>query len=420
MLRGLTGTPMRRIDLAKRVFAEADPEPFTLANFTTKSLTDSIRFIPALSPEGDGAILPAMRHRIGFCTAKDGVRLAFSVGGKGHPILLVKSFWGHVENDASSPIWRHWIAALAELGTLVRYDARGTGLSDHRVQDYCFDTLVGDAEAVVDHLGLKQFAVVSLTGGAPIAIALAARRPGAVTRLVLHAGYVRGRSAGEDASRALVSETFVELVRGSWEEPRSVARRMLVDSFIPDAPVDIQEAFDRGALESAGGDDAARIARANYEMDVRAQASKVRCPVLNLQPVHNHLLLSAPGSSPLDEGRLLATCMPQTRLVPLESRNHILLEHEPAWQHWRTEVQAFLSSRPSPGPFSLLSPREAEVARLLASGLDNAQIAAQLSISEKTVRNHITRIFAKLQVTTRSQAIVLAHEAGVARSPLPC
>jgi DNA-binding NarL/FixJ family response regulator len=115
---------------------------------------------------------------------------------------------------------------------------------------------------------------------------------------------------------------------------------------------------------------------------------------------------------PFEEGRLIASLIPGARLAPVESRNHVLLEHEPAWAQWLQLVREFLPAVPGGGPFSGLTPREAELVELIAQGLDNAQIAARLELSDKTVRNHITSIFAKLEVDSRSRAIVLAREAG--------
>jgi DNA-binding NarL/FixJ family response regulator len=123
---------------------------------------------------------------------------------------------------------------------------------------------------------------------------------------------------------------------------------------------------------------------------------------------------------PFDEGRLLAGLIPGARFVPLESRNHILLEDEPAWARFTAEVHAFLSEGAEPGalpePFSQLSAREKEILELIAGGLDNQHIAQGLFLSEKTVRNHITSIFGKLGVPNRAQAIVRARQAGFGRS----
>ena len=112
-------------------------------------------------------------------------------------------------------------------------------------------------------------------------------------------------------------------------------------------------------------------------------------------------------------GRLLAGLRPDARFVSLASRNHVLLEDEPAWRVWFDEVNAFLpGARAEAAAFPNLTPRERDIVEWIARGSDNAQVAAQLALSEKTVRNHITSIFAKLEVENRSQAIVLARDAG--------
>ena len=116
---------------------------------------------------------------------------------------------------------------------------------------------------------------------------------------------------------------------------------------------------------------------------------------------------------PFDEGRLIAGLIPGARFVPLEGDNHLLLESEPSWQRWLDELRTFLPPVPSADrEFAALTPRERGLLELIAQGRDNAQIAAKLGLSEKTVRNHITSIFAKLEVDNRARAIVLARDAG--------
>jgi DNA-binding NarL/FixJ family response regulator len=97
-------------------------------------------------------------------------------------------------------------------------------------------------------------------------------------------------------------------------------------------------------------------------------------------------------------------------MVPLDTRNHILLEHEPAFGQFFEQLRGFVSHGPS---FSGLTAREAQILEQIAQGLDNAQIAARLELSEKTVRNHITSVFDKIGVESRAQAIVLARERGL-------
>ena len=117
---------------------------------------------------------------------------------------------------------------------------------------------------------------------------------------------------------------------------------------------------------------------------------------------------------PIAEGRLLASGIPGAEFVELDSRNHILLEHEPAWQRFREAVLAFLQPRSRGGdsPFAALSSRERQVLALMADGLSNTEIAERLAISEKTVRNHASNVFDKLGVWSRAQAIVFARDHG--------
>jgi DNA-binding CsgD family transcriptional regulator len=158
---------------------------------------------------------------------------------------------------------------------------------------------------------------------------------------------------------------------------------------------------------SSSPENAARILSTAFQLEVRGSASRVRCPTL---------VLHARGDVrvPFEEGRLAASEIPGARFVPLDTANHILLSHEPAFRQFFDELRAFVPGARGGAAhaFSNLTPREAEVLERLAQGLDNAQIAAHLELSEKTVRNHITHIFDKMGVASRAQAIVLARERG--------
>jgi DNA-binding NarL/FixJ family response regulator len=140
------------------------------------------------------------------------------------------------------------------------------------------------------------------------------------------------------------------------------------------------------------------------QIDVTEDARRVSCPTLVLHGRQDERV-------PFEEGRLLATLIPGARFVPLESRNHILLADEPAFAQFVEELAAFLPSAGS-AAFMELTARERQLLEHLARGLDNHQIAAHLELSEKTVRNHVSSIFAKLGVESRAQAIVMAREAG--------
>jgi DNA-binding NarL/FixJ family response regulator len=167
---------------------------------------------------------------------------------------------------------------------------------------------------------------------------------------------------------------------------------------------------------SATPETASKMERAFYQIDVRHLAPKVTTPTLILHPRQD-------ASIPVEESRLLATMIPDSRFVQLESRNHLLLEQEPAWSRFLAEVRSFLgvgadaSDQPTPEQlvFPELTARERDILELIAQGLDNTQIAERLVVSQKTVRNHISHIFRKLMVKNRAQAIVLARQAGMGR-----
>ena len=356
-----------------------------------------------------------MKQQIRFCTTPDGVRIAFATTGHGPPLVKVSNWLSHLEFDWGSPVWRHWLSALSRDHTLVRYDERGCGLSDWEAPDLSFATWVRDLETVVDVLGLERFPLLGISQGASVAIQYAVRHPDRVSHLILHGGYARGWNRRRSTPEQLKEgEMMAELAEVGWGKENPAFRQFFTTQFVPDGSSEQHHWFNELQRISTSPQNAARFMRVFNEIDVTDLAPRVSCPTLVLHPVGDARI-------PFEEGRLIAALIAGARFVPLESRNHILLEHEPAWQRWLEEVRSFLPERASaqPAAFSTLTPRETELVELIAQGLDNAQIAARLALSEKTVRNHITSVFAKLEVENRSQAIVRARDAGFGKAPGP-
>jgi pimeloyl-ACP methyl ester carboxylesterase/DNA-binding CsgD family transcriptional regulator len=343
-------------------------------------------------------------QRIRFCIASDGARIAYAVAGQGPPLMVVNGWLSHLERDTESPIWGHWYRELARDHTLVRYDSRGFGLSDRGVADHSPEAQVRDLEAVADSAGFAAFAILAVTGGMAAAQLYACRHPGRVSRVLMHAPSVRGLlKRGQSPEEREVAATLLRQIELTWDWDDSMARQIFCVSFLPDASPEIHARFDELARQSANAGDAARRAAVKYNIDLSDVAPQVACPTLVTQPEQS-------TSPSFEAGREMASLIPGARLVPLRSRNVLLLEHEPAWPRFLAEARGFLrKSAAAAGNLGLLSPREMELLLLMARGMDNAQIAARLGISEKTVRNHITSVFAKLEVESRAQAIVLAH-----------
>jgi pimeloyl-ACP methyl ester carboxylesterase/DNA-binding CsgD family transcriptional regulator len=346
-------------------------------------------------------------QQIRFCKSFDDATIAYAKSGSGNTIVKAANWLSHLEYDWQSPVWSHVMNALVENHTLLRYDERGCGLSDWDVPQLTFESWVRDLEAVVDAAGVDKFALLGISQGASIAIAYAVRHPDRVTHLVLHGGYARGRLK-RDTTPALrdEAETMNKLAELGWGQQNPAFRQFFTTQFIPDGTAEQHRWFNELERISTSPANATRFMREFNEIDVSHLLPNVACPTLVFHSTHDVRV-------PFAEGRLMAGLIPGARFVPLSSNNHLLLETEPAWQRWLTEIRAFLPVERAPaGALATLTRREAELLELIAQGRDNAQIAATLMLSEKTVRNHITSIFAKLDVQNRAQAIVMARQAG--------
>jgi DNA-binding CsgD family transcriptional regulator len=197
-----------------------------------------------------------------------------------------------------------------------------------------------------------------------------------------------------------------------WGTDDASFRQVFSSQFMPDASLEALRAFNQMMPLSCSPETASRLFRMFGSIDRQADAPRVRCPTLVLH-ARSDLRI------PFEEGRLIAGLIPGARMVPLETRNHCMLESEPAWREFLAAVTDFYPPAAAAGAFNELTAREQGVLDLIAQGLDNAQIAARLELSEKTVRNHITSIFDKINVESRAQAIVLAREQGLGQRSRP-
>jgi pimeloyl-ACP methyl ester carboxylesterase len=352
-----------------------------------------------------------MNQQVRFCTTSDGVRLAYALSGEGPPLVRAPHWFTHLEHDWSNPAMMPWSAGLSRRYSLLRFDQRGTGLSDRDAPIPSWECHVGDLECVIDAARFERFALLGVSQGAAFAIAYAARHPDRVSHLIIHGGFARGRKVRGVSAEEM--ETLQRLIELGWGGNDPSFRQVFTTRFMPDAGLEAIHAFNDMMPLTASGQMAGRIHRANLGIDVRDEAARVKCPTL---------VLHARGdlSIPFEEGRLIAGLIPGARFVSLETRNHLMMESEPAWQVFLTALGEFYppaGAAERAGSFPGLTPRESGILDLIAQGLDNAQIAARLELSEKTVRNNITHIFDKIQVENRSQAIVRARDAGLGARP---
>ncbi|HEX5733830.1 MAG TPA: alpha/beta fold hydrolase [Blastocatellia bacterium] len=349
-------------------------------------------------------------QRIRYLRTEDGVQLAWAEAGTG-PVLIKAANWmTHLDYEWESPVWRHWIRFFTDHFRFVRHDERGCGMTDWNVGDLSFERWVEDLEAVVEAADPQEpFALLGISQGAATCVAYAVRHPERVSQLVLYGGYARGTFRRGDPDKERLYRALIDMTRLGWGKDNPAFRQVFTSRFIPGGTDEQIGWFNDLCRKTTSPEIAARLLESRAAIDVMELLGQVRTPTLVLHSRDDDVI-------PITEGRILAAGISGAQFIELDSKNHVLLEREPAWDRFRDEVLEFMglkgSSRGEDPAFASLSPREREVLALITEGLGNAQIAERLSISEKTVRNHVSNLFDKLGVWTRAQAIVFAHDRG--------
>ena len=275
-----------------------------------------------------------LRQDVRFTKTRDGVRLAYSTSGGGPPLVKLATRISHLEFDWDSPVWGPWWRELTTSHTLVRYDTRGCGLSDWEVEDISLDTWVMDLETVVDALSLDRFVLFGQSQSGPVAVEYAVRHPERVTHLVLHGTFGRGRAARGEAPAE--REALWTLMREGWGRDNPAYRQITTTRQVPGANVEQMQWMTDRERVSASVENAIRFMQASSKADVLARAGEVTVPTLVFHARDD-------GAVPFEEGRMLAAAIPHAQFVALESKNHILLEGEPAWETFVSELRRFLA-----------------------------------------------------------------------------
>ena len=350
-----------------------------------------------------------IRQHVRYATASDGARLAWAEAGSG-PLLVKAANWlTHLEWEWQSPVWKHWLQFFSSHCRFVRYDERGCGMSAWQGGALSLDQWADDLGTIID--AAQPDGPVTLLGisqGAATCIHYTLRHPERVARLILYGGYAHGALKRGTPDGEVKYQAMIELARVAWGADNPTFRQVFTSRFFPGGTHEQLEWFNDLCLKATSGDIAARLLEARAHIDVADALGGVRAPTLVLHARGDQV-------APVEEGRLLASGIPGAEFVELDSRNHVLLEHEPAWQRFQEAVLSFVKQPAQPArdsAFAALSTREREVLKLMADGLSNADIAAELRISDKTVRNHASNLFDKLGVWSRAQAIVFARDHG--------
>jgi pimeloyl-ACP methyl ester carboxylesterase/DNA-binding winged helix-turn-helix (wHTH) protein len=293
-------------------------------------------------PDGVDVTAPApatgasAAQRTYVCRAADGARLAYARLGEGPPVVKAANWLSHLELDWKGELNRRWLELLSRGRCLVRYDARGNGLSDWSPPSLTFESFVSDLATVFDAAGIERAPLVGLSQGAAVAAAYAARHPERVSGLILIGGCARGWRVKGHARLTEQVEAMMVLMRTGWGGRNAAFRQMFTSRFFPHASPELAEWWNELQRETTTPENAANLLSALGDVDVRDELPRVRAPAL---------VLHARGDAvvPMKDGLELASGIAGARFVPLESGNHVLLPGEPAWQRFAAEVEAFLA-----------------------------------------------------------------------------
>jgi pimeloyl-ACP methyl ester carboxylesterase len=279
----------------------------------------------------------ARRQVIRLTTSRDGTGIAWAETGGGPPLLRGGHWLGHLEHDWSSPVWRPLLDHLASRHRLVRYDPRGTGLSERRLNGATVEDLADDMEAAADAAELERFPILAMSQSVPAGLVLAARHPARVSRLILVNGLVQGSTARGEAE---ATDTMVGMIRSGWGVPGSAFMRAIATVFMPHAtPVEVESLVEMQAL-STTPDLAAGIRQIIGEIDVRHCLENIECPALVMHCSGDQV------QSP-EQSKLIARALRQAEFHLLDSPNHVVVPSEPSWSALLERIDRFLAQDPA-------------------------------------------------------------------------
>jgi pimeloyl-ACP methyl ester carboxylesterase/DNA-binding CsgD family transcriptional regulator len=337
--------------------------------------------------------------QIQYATASDGVRLAYWSVGEGAPVLHLSPIpVSNIQKEWGFPPQRKFYEALVSSLQLVRYDCRGSGLSDREVSDYSLEAHERDIFAIADRLGLERFALLGYGHSGGVAIDFAARHPERVTHLVLWCCYPRGADYG----RVQRVQTFEKLMDQDWDF-WTRAESLRLSEYEGGETSNYFLEYVRDSLTKEGSRAAVAEMR---KIDVTELMAEVQAPTLVLHR-------SGLAAITVEMAREMATTIPNARLMLFDGSG--VAPFLGGGKEIAAAIRAFVLEKPVAPPMtqpdvgpSVLTPREIEVLRLIAAGRTSSEISAELSLSVRTVGRHITNIYGKIGARTRADATAWA------------
>ncbi|RFP88751.1 alpha/beta fold hydrolase [Rhodobacteraceae bacterium 63075] len=331
-----------RINAARRAVGDNGKDQNVIRTIPRRG----IEMVAAVSGEAaaaeEAAVGPAkMRQTVRYTTAPDGTQIAYASSGSGPPMMRAGHFLTHLEKDWQSAVFWPMIEAFSNTHTLVRYDQRGTGLSQTDIDDMSIEAYSDDLLAVADAAGLGRFPIFATSQGVPIAVHFSAKHPDRVSRLVLCGGFAQGRLVRDETYSREEADALMTLVKAGWGKPASAFMSAFVSMFCPDATPLERQSLVESQVASATPDMAARIRLAIDQFDVAGSLAEVQVPTLVIHA-------SGDAVHPASQGRFLAAKIPGAEFRLVESNNHVILKSAPAWEEIMSATLEFLGRDEAP------------------------------------------------------------------------
>jgi DNA-binding winged helix-turn-helix (wHTH) protein/pimeloyl-ACP methyl ester carboxylesterase len=269
-----------------------------------------------------------------FFTTSDGVRIAYTLGGSGPPLVRAIDWLNHLDFEWKNPFQRQWISRIMKHHTVLRYDQRGSGLSDWTIQDFSFERTVQDLEELIEACGLDQIVLHGGCQGGTAAMAYAARHPERVTKLILVGAFARGWPTPDNMANEQFN-ALLTLIRLGWGRDNPAFRQLWTTLFMPDAtPAEMDWMNELQRLTSSP-ENAARMMAEFPRANVLDQLPSIACPTIVMHSRDDAVVS-------VHESRMIAGRIRGARFVELPSRNHQITPGDPAWSLYVEEFGRFL------------------------------------------------------------------------------
>lgn len=278
------------------------------------------------------------RQQVRFCHSADGTMLAWAELGSGTPVVRAPAWITHLEQDDLHPGNGLWNGTLSARHRLIRFDARGNGLSQREIGQITFDQAVADLAAVFDAAEVECGHILAISQGGAVAAAYAARYPDRVASITMIGSYAQGRSRRSEKMAREKAQAMQAMMAVGWDDEAPSLRSLMADVIAPLASEEDRAAFAEYMRDATTADNMASYRAMLDDLDVTGLLAQVQAPCLVIHMRDDRM-------QPITQGRMMAAGLPQSRFMAFDGPNHVPTENDPNWPAIRAEVLKFMAEQ---------------------------------------------------------------------------